>query len=354
MDQPASGFERRPLDRLLWLSIAAALTTMCLKLAAWQATGSVGLLSDALESIVNLAAAVLALLLLRWASSPPDARHLFGHEKAEYFSAGAEGALILLAAASIVWAAVGRLLEPQELNDVGVGLAVAALASLVNLSVGLVLLRTGTREGSITLEADGRHLLTDVWTSVGVIVGVAAVALTGWERLDPIVALAVAVNIVLTGVSLVRRAGAGLMDAALTAPERERLEAALDSYRRDGVAFHAIRTRRAGRRSFVSLHALVPGTWTVREAHALAERVESDVRAALPGADVTTHVEPLDDPAALADAGPTASLRAETWSNPAATGRPARPSRVGGWTSSREWSSASTAPNGALRPCARP
>jgi cation diffusion facilitator family transporter len=300
----SNGESGRSLDRLLWLSIAAALVTMSLKLAAWQATGSVGLLSDALESVVNLAAAVLAMLLLRWASSPPDARHLFGHEKAEYFAAGAEGALILLAAASIAWAALGRLLHPQELDDVGIGLAIAGVASLVNLAVGLVLLRAGRRERSITLEADGRHLLTDVWTSVGVIVGVAAVALTGWERLDPIVALGVALNIVLTGVSLVRRAGAGLMDAALTEPERERLEAALDPYRRDGVAFHAVRTRRAGRRSFVSLHAVVPGGWTVRDAHDLAERNEADVRAALPGADVTTHVEPLDDRAAPAETDP--------------------------------------------------
>jgi cation diffusion facilitator family transporter len=297
---------QRPLERLLWLSIAAAVTTLCLKLGAWQATDSVGLLSDALESVVNLAAAVLAMLLLRWAGSPPDARHLFGHEKAEYFSAGAEGAFILLAAASIAWAALERLLHPQELEDVGTGLAIAAVASLVNLAVGLVLLRAGRRERSITLEADGRHLLTDVWTSVGVIVGVAAVALTGWERLDPIVALAVALNIVLTGVSLVRRAGAGLMDAALTDREQERLEAALEPYRRDGVAFHAVRTRRAGRRSFVSLHALVPGAWTVQGAHDLAERIESDVRVALPGADVTTHVEPLDDRATLGDASPDA------------------------------------------------
>jgi cation diffusion facilitator family transporter len=296
--------DRPQLDRLLWLSIAAALVTMGLKLAAWQATDSVSLLSDALESVVNLGAAVLALILLRWANSPPDARHLFGHEKAEYFSAGAEGALILLAAASIVWAAIGRLVQPQGLEHVGVGLAVAGAASIVNLAVGLVLLRTGRRERSITLEADGRHLLTDVLTSAGVLVGVAAVAFTGWNPLDPIVALAVALNIVVTGVSLVRRAGAGLMDAALTEPERERLEAVLEPYRDDGVSFHAIRTRRAGRRSFVSLHALVPGTWTVREAHSLAERIEAGVRAALPGSDVTTHVEPLDDPAALADAGP--------------------------------------------------
>jgi cation diffusion facilitator family transporter len=284
------------LDRLLWLSVAAAVTTIALKVVAWQLTGSVGLLSDALESGVNLAAALVALAVVRWASSPPDEDHLFGHEKAEYFSAGAEGGLILLAAAWIGWAAVARLIDPVELHDVGVGVAFSGAASLVNLAVGVVLVHAGKTYRSITVEADGRHLLTDVWTSIGVIVGVVAVAATGWERLDPVIALVVAVNIVLTGVSLVRRAGAGLMDKALPPHERERLETALEPYRREGIVFHAIRTRQAGRRSFVSLHGLVPGSWTVRQGHDLAERVEADIRSALPGTAVFTHLEPIDDP----------------------------------------------------------
>lgn len=289
------------LDRLLWLSVAAAVTTISLKLLAWQVTGSVGLLSDALESFVNLAAAVIAIVLLRWAMSPPDDQHLFGHEKAEYFSAGAEGGLIVLAAASIVWAAVGRLLDPQPLDDVTIGVALTGVASLVNLVVGLFLVKEGKRHASITIEADGRHLLTDVWTSIGVVVGVVAVAATGWGWLDPVVAIAVALNILATGASLLRRAGAGLMDVTLPAPEQRRLEEALEPYRGEGVVFHAVRTRRAGRRSFVSLHALVPGSWTIQRGHELAERVEADIRSAVPGSAVLTHLEPIEDAASLED-----------------------------------------------------
>jgi len=289
------------LDRLLWLSVAAAVVTIGLKLFAWQLTGSVALLSDALESIVNLVAALIALAALRWAMTPPDEQHLFGHEKAEYFSAGIEGGLILLAAASIAWVAVGRLIDPVALDEVGIGAAVAAAASLVNLVVGLVLVRAGKRYRSITVEADGRHLLTDVLTSVGVIVGVLAATATGWLWLDPVVALAVAANVVVTGITLVRRSGAGLLDTALPPEELESLETALEPHRRAGIVFHAIRTRQAGRRSFVSLHMLVPGGWSVRQAQDLSERVEADIRSALPGASAMTHVEPLGDPASLDD-----------------------------------------------------
>ena len=278
--------------RLLWLSVAAALVTMGLKTAAWQATGSVGFLSDALESLVNFTAALLAMLLLYWALRPPDEHHRFGHDKAEYFSAGVEGGLIVLAAISILWAAVDRLRHPQALHDVGIGVAVSAAASFVNLAVGLVLVRAGRRDRSITLEADGRHLLTDVWTSVGVIVGVVLADVTGARWLDPVVALLVGANIVVTGLSLIRRSGAGLMDHALPAAELRALDRVLDRYRRDGVSFRSVRTRQAGRRSFVTLDMSVPGGWTVREAHDVADRVEGDVAAALPGAEVTTHVEP--------------------------------------------------------------
>jgi cation diffusion facilitator family transporter len=289
------------LGRLLWLSVAAALVTISLKTLAWQLTDSVGLLSDALESVVNLVAALVAMAMLRWATLPPDEQHLFGHEKAEYFSAGVEGGLILLAAASIAWAAVTRLIHPLALGDVGVGAGLAGAASVVNLAVGAVLIRAGKRYRSITVEADGRHLLTDVWTSVGVIAGVLAVGWTGLRWLDPAVALLVALNIVVTGTALLRRAGAGLMDHALPPAELDAVERVLETYRRDGVSFHAVRTRQAGRRSFVSLHVLVPDAWSVREGHALAERLERDVRAALPGAAVTTHIEPIGDPASLAD-----------------------------------------------------
>ena len=302
MTSAVSSASRSRLGRLLWLSVAAAVTTIALKMLAWQLTDSVGFLSDALESVVNLVAALVAMGMLRWASTPPDEQHLFGHEKAEYFSAGVEGGLILLAAVSIGWTAVMRLIDPVELADIGIGVALSAAASVVNLTVGLVLIRAGKESRSITVEADGRHLLTDVWTSAGVIAGVLVVGATGWLRLDPVVALFVAANIVVTGVSLLRRAGAGLMDHALSPAEQDALERVLARYRRDGVSFHAVRTRQAGRRSFVSLHVLVPGAWSVSEAHALADGLEREIQSTLPGAAVITHLEPNGDPASLADA----------------------------------------------------
>ena len=290
------------LGRLLWLSVAAAVTTITLKALAWQLTGSIGFLSDALESVVNLVAALVAMAMLRWASTPPDEQHLFGHEKAEYFSAGVEGALILLAALSIAWTAIGRLIHPVALEELGIGIALSAAASIVNLGVGIVLVRAGTRSRSITVEADGRHLLTDVWTSAGVIAGVVVVGTTGWLRVDPVVALLVAANIVFTGLALLRRAGAGLMDHALSSAERDALERVLERYRRDSVSFHAVRTRQAGRRSFVSLHVVVPGVWTVSEAHTLADRLEREIQSALPGSSVITHLEPSGDRASFVDA----------------------------------------------------
>jgi cation diffusion facilitator family transporter len=301
-DPVVAAARRSSLTRLMWLSIVAAVTTIGLKTVAWQITGSVGLLSDALESLVNLGAAVTGLVLLRWAASPPDRRHMFGHDKAEYFSAGIEGTLILVAAVAIGWTAVRRLLDPAEIDSVGAGAAVSGGASLVNLGVGLLLVREGGRQRSITVEADGRHLLTDVWTSAGVIAGVIAVAATGWRWLDPVIALAVASNIVRTGTSLLRRAGGGLMDQALPDPHQEALERVLARYRDRGIGFHAVRTRQAGRRSFVTLHVLVPGDWSVRRGHELAERLEEDIGAVVPDAAVTTHLEPAEDPASLRDA----------------------------------------------------
>jgi cation diffusion facilitator family transporter len=295
--------EQRRLFRLLWLSLAAAVATIALKLTAWGLTGSVGLLSDAAESVVNLVAAVVAMAALRWAVKPADEDHAYGHAKAEYFSAGVEGALILIAAGGIAVAAVLRLIDPQPLESVGAGLAVNAAAAAINLAVGLALLRSGRRARSIVLEADGKHLLTDVWTSAGVIVGVAAVALTGWERLDPIVALAVAVNILVAGSGLLRRSAGGLMDRALEEPDLETIQEVLAEFERDGVRFHALRTRQAGSRRFISVHVLVPGAWTVQRGHDLVERVEARLCERLPGANVFTHLEPAEDPASFADTG---------------------------------------------------
>jgi cation diffusion facilitator family transporter len=303
------------LFRLLWLSIAAAVATIALKTTAWLLTGSVGLLSDAAESVVNLVAAIFAMAALRWATKPADEEHAYGHAKAEYFSAGVEGAMIFVAAVAIAVTAIDRLLHPQAIGDVGVGLAVAVGASLINLGVGTLLLRTGRERRSIVLEADGKHLLTDVWTSVGVIIGVAAVAISGWERLDAIVALAVAANIVLTGTRLVRRSVGGLMDRALDEPQLREIGDVLKRFEREGITFHALRTRQAGQRAFISLHVLVPGDWPVQRGHDVVEEVEATLRERLPYATVFTHLEPADDPRSFDD---TTLDRTETESASAA------------------------------------
>jgi len=289
------------LTRFAWLSIAAAVATIALKTVAYVLTGSVGLLSDAVESIVNLVGAVMALSMLTVASRPADEDHSYGHSKAEYFSSGVEGTLILVAALSIAVAAGRRLLAPQPLEQIGVGLAVSVVASLINLAVALVLLRVGRQHHSITLEANAQHLFTDVWTSAGVIVGVAAVAGTGWLRLDPIVALLVAGNILWTGTRIVRKSVLGLMDTALPPEELVAVKAALDSHLNDGIEYHALRTRQSGARRFVSLDVLVPGEWTVHRGHALLEDLEARIRAAVPNVTVFTHLESLDDPASWDD-----------------------------------------------------
>ena len=289
------------LKRFAWLSIAAALATILLKSAAWWLTGSVGLLSDALESGVNLAGALMALAMLTVAAQPPDDDHAYGHGKAEYFSSGFEGFLILAAAVGIGVAAIERLLHPRPLEQVGMGLVVSVVASLINLATARILLKAGREHRSITLEADAHHLLTDVWTSVGVIAGVGAVAATGWWWLDPLLALAVAVNIVWTGWQLLRRSTAGLMDAALPPEQHEAVVAVLERYRADGIDHHALRTRQAGARGFVTVHILVPGAWTVQEGHDLLERLEADIRRAVPHVSVLTHLEPIEDPVSALD-----------------------------------------------------
>ena len=291
------------LARYAWLSIAAALATILLKGLAWWLTGSVGLLSDALESFVNLAGAIVTLLMLGVAALPEDDNHAFGHTKAEYFASGFEGVLILLAAAAIAVAATDRLIHPQPLQQVGAGLAVSVVASLINFGVARVLLRAGRRYHSIALEADAHHLMTDVWTSAGVLVGVAAVAATGWQWLDPLLALAVAANIVWTGWKLLHRSAEGLMDAALPAEQHQVVVQVLERHRGDGLDYHALRTRQAGARQFVSVHVLVPGAWTVARGHDLAERIEVEIRDLLPRATVTTHIEPLEDAASWHDVG---------------------------------------------------
>lgn len=293
--------DRASLTRFAWLSIAAAVVTIALKAVAYALTGSVGLLSDALESFVNLAGAVMALAMLSLAARPADESHTYGHGKAEYFASGVEGGLILIAAVSIGVAAVDRLLHPRPLEQVGLGIVVSVIAALVNLAVALVLLRASRQHESITLRANASHLLTDVWTTAGVLVGVGAVGLTGWLWLDPIAALLVAANILWTGARFVRASALGLMDTSLPESELAVLKAVLDGYVSDAVQFHALRTRQSGPRRFLSVHVLVPGWWTVKRGHDLLERIEAELRAALPMLTVTTHLEPIEDPTSHED-----------------------------------------------------
>ncbi len=285
----------------IYLSIAAALATLALKSAAWYLTGSVGLLSDALESLVNLFAAVIAYISLRYAARPADATHTYGHEKIEFMSSGLEGLLIAFAAAAIIREAVLRLFEPVALQELGVGTIVGGVAALINLAVARILLRVGRKHGSIVLEADGQHLMTDVWTSVAVLAGLGLVALTGQPWIDPIFAILMGLNILRTAFGLVHRSVDGLMDRALTDAEQAQLRTTISGALESGTTFHALRTRRAGVRRFADCHLLVPGAWTVARAHELAERVEKTEAAAMPGLELTLHVEPIEAPVSYKD-----------------------------------------------------
>jgi len=279
-----------------YLSVIAAILTIVLKLNAYLLTNSVGFLSDALESGVNLVAAICAVWAITYAAKPPDEEHVYGHSKAEYFSSGFEGALILVAAVGIAIAAIPRLFDPQPLEQLGIGLGLSVFASLINGGVALVLLRAGKRLHSITLKADAHHLLTDVWTSVGVILGIILVSVTGWLILDPIIAIVVAVNIVWTGIKLITESGSALLDASIPLEEQQMIKEILSSYNPQEIQFHAIRTRMAGTKRFASFHVLVPGAWTVQQGHDLCEEVETTICRTLPNMSVITHLEPLEDP----------------------------------------------------------
>ena len=289
--------------RFAWLSIATALVTMGLKAGAYLLTGSVGLLSDALESSVNLVAATIALVSLWVAAQPPDEEHAYGHTKAEYFSSAVEGGLILVAALAIMVSAGERLLHPRPLQQLDIGLGISVVAALLNLIVARVLARAGRDYESATLTADAQHLMTDVWTSAGVVLAVGAVAVTGWQPLDPIIAMVVSLQIVRSGLRLVREAASGLMDTALPEEEQEQITAILDEHvaKADGVQYHALRTRRSGAQRFVSVHIQVPGAWSVQHGHTLLEEIEHDIRRALPRVHVFTHLEPLEDPVSWDD-----------------------------------------------------
>jgi cation diffusion facilitator family transporter len=292
---------RASLTRFAWISIAASIITIALKSSAYLLTNSVGFLSDAVESLVNLVAGIMALAMLTVAARPPDEEHTYGHSKAEYFSSTTEGVLILVAAGGIIITAVQRFFNPQPLEQLGIGLAVSAAASVVNFAASRILLKAGKRANSITLEADAHHLMTDVWTSVGVIAGIGIVALTGWQSLDSVIAVLVGLNIVWTAYQLLRRSVAGLMDAALPEKEQKQIEAVMEKYREKGVVFHALRTRQSASRRFVSVHVLMPGSWTLHDAHHIAENFEGDIRAELTEAIVHTHLEPVDDKISMED-----------------------------------------------------
>jgi cation diffusion facilitator family transporter len=286
-----------------WLSLATSIVTIVLKFAAYALTGSVGLLSDAVEAVVNIVAALVALGVLTYSAAAPDREHNFGHEKAQYFSSGIEGTLIFVAAAGIMWTAIPRLMAPQPLEQVGLGLALSVGAALANAACAWVMLGAARSHRSITLEADARHLLTDVWTTAGVFVGVLLVQATGWLVLDPIIAIAVATHILWTGWHLIVRSFDGLMDRAIPDEDRAVIVEVLEKLRHEGGDYHALRTRIAGAKSFVDVHVLVPGKMTVQAGHDLVERLENEIQGRLPHVEVLTHLEPLEDPKSWDDPG---------------------------------------------------
>lgn len=293
--------DRSFLKKYAWLSVAAAIFTIAFKSIAYLLTGSVGLLADAMESIVNLVGAVMALAMLTVASRPADSDHSYGYSKAEYFSSGVEGTLILFAAISIGYVAIERMIHPKIIEQVGVGLAISVAASVVNLFTAIVLAKASKKHNSITLEAGSKHLMTDVWTSAGVLAGVGSVALFGWQPLDPIIALAVAVNIIWTAYNIMRKSALGLLDRSISSQEFSVLKKILDTYSERGIEIHAVRTRQAGARVFISFHVIVPGEWTVDKGHSLLEEIEGDIRNKISYATIFTHLESLNDPASWED-----------------------------------------------------
>jgi len=291
------------LKKFVYIAIAAAILTISLKLIAYLLTNSVGILSDALESCVNLIAALVALIMIKLAEKPPDQEHEFGHNKAEYFSSAIEGGLIVLAAFSIIWSAVPRIIRPQPLENVGVGLLVAVGASLINLAASAILVKNGKKYNSITLEADGKHLMTDVLTSGGVLLGIGLIKVTGWMRLDGIVAVGVALNIIWTGYQLLKRSALGLLDTSFPKEQMDSIKLVLEKYEQQNIQYHSLMTRQSGQRKFILLHILVPGKMDIQQGHNLAEKIENDLRGLFPNTQTTvfTHLEPIEDPVSMLD-----------------------------------------------------
>jgi cation diffusion facilitator family transporter len=296
--------EQNSLKQFIYLSIAAAVATILLKFNAFYLTGSMGFFSDALESFVNLIGAIIALIMLHISAKPADKEHEYGHTKAEYFSSAIEGALIVLAALSIIRSAVPRIIEPTPLENLNIGLLFSLGASLINLVVALILIKNGKKRNSIVLEADGKHLMTDVWTSIGVIAGILVVKLTGIYILDPIIAILVAINIIYTGYQLISRSASGLMDASISEEAMKKITAYLDSLKEKNIDYHSLMTRQAGQRMFISVHLLVPGWWTVKKGHDYADLIEQSIEDMFDvPVTVSTHIEPIEDPASMNDIG---------------------------------------------------
>ncbi len=296
--------KKQSLKKFAYLSIAAAMVTIGLKFSAYLYTGSMGLLSDALESCVNLIAAVVALVMIHISEKPADEGHEFGHTKAEYFSSAIEGGLIMVAAFSIIWTAAPKLFHPKEIENVGLGLLISLSASVVNMATAMVLIRNGKKNKSLLLEADGKHLMTDVWTSAGVIAGIGLVKLTGLLILDPIIAILVAINIIWTGFVLLRRSADGLMDATINEADLKLITDYLNELKTEKVDYHSLMTRQAGQRKFISLHLLIPGEWSVQQGHDYAENIEETIEDMFAEpVTVSTHIEPIEDPASMRDIG---------------------------------------------------
>lgn len=296
--------EQNSLKQFIYLSTTAAVATILLKFYAFYLTGSMGFFSDALESFVNLIGAIIALIMLNISAKPADKEHEYGHTKAEYFSSAIEGALIVLAALSIIRSAVPRIIEPTPLENLNIGLLFSLGASLINLVVALILIKNGKKRNSIVLEADGKHLMTDVWTSIGVIAGILVVKLTGIYILDPIIAILVAINIIYTGYQLISRSASGLMDASISEEAMKKITAYLDSLKEKNIDYHSLMTRQAGQRMFISVHLLVPGWWTVKKGHDYADLIEQSIEDMFDvPVTVSTHIEPIEDPASMNDIG---------------------------------------------------
>jgi cation diffusion facilitator family transporter len=292
---------RKSIAKIMWISIAASVLTIGLKWLAYSTTGSVGFLSDALESGINLLAGLVAFYSLIVAARPADKEHPFGHDKAEYFSSLAEGVLIVIAAFGIAYAAINRMYHPRPLEALDYGMLLSVAATTINFITARILLYFSKKHNSITIEADAHHLMTDVWTTIGIIVGIFLVKITGWQALDPIMAILVAISIVYTGIKLIIRSMDGLMDSRLSEKEMILIREVLDRYKSEDLDYHALYTRRASSKQFIRFHLLFPGDFTVHKAHEVTKQIEKEINDLLPYSDVFIHVEPLNDPDSFDD-----------------------------------------------------